>query len=221
MDANKSRRMGLELCLLLTATASQSLADTRLSIIVYDAAHIGPKTLVRAERLAGAILGTVGILPNWNAGPLGDLASLGTDFTAYGRKECNSEQSPAILRVQILQHAPVGLAAQALGFSLPCARRGIQVTIYADRVSSESETGGPTFGRVLGYAIAHELGHVLLHSDAHTPAGLMKGTWSKADWQRAAVSVISFSPVEARQITTLYKRTADKNVTQLASLNAR
>lgn len=215
MGANKFWRMGLSLFLLSTAVVSQGYPDARLSIIVYDAAHIGPKTLVRAERLAGTILGTAGILPNWNAGSLDDLAVLGMDFTAYGRRECASEQRPAILRVQILRQAPAGLAAQALGFSLPCARRGIQVAIYADRIAKVSETGGPTFGRTLAYAMAHELGHVLLQSAVHATAGLMKGIWSKADWQRAAVSVISFSPAEAQQIAALLQqRVAEMNIAQ-------
>jgi hypothetical protein len=74
---------------------------------------------------------------------------------------------------------------------------------------------------VLGYAIAHELGHVLLHSDAHARTGLMKGTWSEPDWQRAAVRVIAFSPAEAQQITTLHKQLPEANVAQMASLQAR
>ena len=136
-------------------------------------------------------------------------------------KACRADLGPAIVRLRILPQAPAGLPAQALGFSLPCARSGVQVTILADRVATVSETAGPTFGRVLGYAMAHEVGHVLLQSDTHTTAGLMKGIWSKSDWQRAAVSVVSFSLAEARQIAALRGRTPDENVTQVASLKVR
>lgn len=214
-------RMGLALVLLSSATASQGVPDARLSIIVYDAAHIGAKTLVSAEHLTGTILETAGILPSWSAGSLEDLGSQGIDFTAYGRKECGSEHALAILRIEILRQAPAGLAAQALGLSLPCARRGVQIIVYADRIVNVSETGGPTFARTLAYVMAHELGHVLLRSAAHASAGLMKGTWSKTDWQRAAASVVSFSPAEAQQITALHERLADTNVAQLDSLQAR
>jgi hypothetical protein len=55
---------------------------------------------------------------------------------------------------------------------------------------------------------------VLLQSEAHATAGLMKGIWSKSDWQRAAVSIIAFSPADALAIATLQKRTPDYNATQ-------
>ena len=69
--------------------------------------------------------------------------------------------------------------------------------------------------------MAHELGHMLLHSGAHAPTGLMKGIWSKTDWQRAAVSVIEFSPAQVQQIAALHERTAAADIAQLASLTPR
>lgn len=189
-----------------------------LSIVTYDSAHVGPKTLDQAERVAGTILLTAAIRSRWEAGQPKDLGNLSMDFTAYAAKGCHPDTA-SVLRVQILRRAPDGVLPNALGFSLPCARSGVQVTIYADRIANVSKAGGPTFGRVFGYAIAHELGHVLLQSDTHAAAGLMKGIWLKGDWQRAAVSIIPFSPAEARQITTLHARTPDVHE-QLASLDA-
>ena len=220
MVGKKSWRTGLLLYLLSAAALGQGWPQTKLSIVVYDAAHVGPKTVERAEGLAGTILLTAAMQSRWQAAPVEELRNLGMDFTAYTAKACQADPVSAVLRLQILPRAPAGLSPNALGFSLPCARSGVQVTIYADHVAKVSERGGPTFGRVLGYAIAHELGHVLLQSDAHATAGLMKGIWSKSDWQRAAVSIISFSPADVRQIATLHKRTPDENATQLASLNA-
>jgi hypothetical protein len=221
MGANQSSAIGLVLISLFsTAVSGQEAPPTELSIITYDAAHIGPKTLDQAERLAGTILLTARIRSKWQAGEAQQLANLGQDFTAYGPEHCQADRA-SVLRVQIFPRAPVGLPPNALGFSLPCARSGVQVTIYADRISYVIDRGGPTFGRVLGYAIAHELGHVILHSDAHAPAGLMKGTWSKVDWQRAAVSVIPFSPAEAEQIATLHEQSPEANIAQMASLKAR
>ncbi|MBV8071989.1 MAG: hypothetical protein JO270_18920 [Acidobacteriaceae bacterium] len=221
MGANKFQTVGLALCLLSTAAVSHGFAETRLSIIVYDAARVRPKTLARAEHLAGVILATAGISPSWDAGSLGDLGSLAADFTAYDREECDAEQSPAMLRVQILPRAPAGFAAHALGLSLPCAKRGVRVTIYADRISHVTDNGGPTFDRTLAYVFAHELGHVLLRSATHARAGLMKGTWSKTDWQRAAVSVIPFTPSEVEQIAAFQEPPAETKFAQLASLRAR
>jgi hypothetical protein len=221
MGAKTRWRTSFLLSLLSTAIVGQEPPRLKLSIVVYDGAHVGSKTTDRAERLAGTILLTASIQSSWVAGPVEDLGSLGMDFTAYAAKDCQADSISAVLRVQILPRAPVGLPPHALALSLPCARSGVQVTIFADRVAHVTETGGPTFGRVLAYAIAHELGHVLLRSDAHGSAGLMKGTWSKSDWQRAAVIVVSFSPAEARQVAALHKRTPDENAIQLVSLKAR
>ena len=221
MGAKQYWKIGLFLAGVFSITAAgQKSAPMEISIVTYDAAHIGPKTLAQAERLAGTILRTAAIRSKWEAGEARDLANLRLDFTAYSAKECEAN-TPSLLRLQILPRAPVGLSPNTLGFSLPCARSGVQVTIYPDHVAKVTETGGPTFGRVLGYAMAHELGHMLLQSGTHAPAGLMKGIWSKTDWQRAAVSVIEFSPAQVQQIAALHERTAAVDIAQLASLTPR
>lgn len=219
MGANKIWRTGLFLCLLSTTAPGQEAPHVKVTIVVYDSAQIGTKTLDRSERIAGTILQTAEIDSHWDTGPVKNLGNLGTDFTTYSRADCEDRPSLPELRVQILARAPPGFAVHALGYSLPCAKRGIQVTIFADRAAKVSETGWATFGRVLGYAIAHELGHVLLRSGVHDTAGLMKAFWSKRDWQRAAVSVIPFSPTDVRRIAARHQRVADRDMPELASLH--
>ena len=219
MNVHKSRRTGLLLSLLSTASAlGQQSPHVKVTIVIYDSEHVGAKTLARAERTAATILQTAGIESSWASGPVRDLSNLGMDFSAYPQSDCEHRPTSDILRVQILPRAPAGVALQTLGYSLPCAKGGVQVTIFADRTANVSAMGGPTFGRVLGYAIAHELGHVLLHSGAHDAAGLMKDIWSKRDWQRAAVSIIAFSPAEGRRIAELNQRVADGGSSELALL---
>src|SRR5205085_12404172 len=106
----------------------------------------------------------------------------------------------ATMRAEILPHAPRGFSPQALGYALPCAERGMQVTIYADRVESVSSSTLAGFHRVLGHALAHEIGHVLLRSCAHDNSGLMKGVWAKSDWQRAAITIIPLTSGQARRV---------------------
>jgi hypothetical protein len=221
MGTNKTWRAGLVLTLLSTAALGQEPQHLEVMIVVYDSAQIGVKTLDRTEGIAGTILQTAGVQSEWNTGSVEELRNMGTDFTAYSRADCEERPSSAVLRVQILARAPSGVAVHALGFSLPCARVGVQVTIYADRAADVSESGGPTFGRVLGYAIAHELGHVLLHSDAHDAEGLMKAIWSKRDWQRAAVSIMPFSATDVQRIRAFPPTTHDRDTPQLASVHAR
>jgi len=221
MGADKTWRTGFFfLSLLSTAALGRERPQVKVMIVVYDSAHMGAKTLDRTERIAGTILKTAGIESHWDTGLVEDLRNVGTDFTAYSRADCEDRPSSAVLQVQIVARVPSGVAVHALGYSLPCAKLGVQVTIYADRAANVSEMGGPTFGRVLGYAIAHELGHVLLHSGAHDTSGLMKDVWSKRDWQRAAVSIIPFSATDVQRIGAFHQRLTDRDIPQLASLHS-
>jgi hypothetical protein len=190
-------------------------------IVVYDSAGVGPKTLSAAESITSKILFAAGLDARWSAGPVSDVPRLGLDFTARTPAECAGAADPQFLRVQLIAHAPAALPAPAIALSLPCARAGIQVIIYTDRVAKVSEANAPTFGRVLAYTMAHELGHVLLHSAEHEDGGLMKALWSKSDWQRAAVSIVSFSPAQSRQIMGALRKTGTSEIAQLSPLYER
>ena len=219
MGAIRAWKSGALFTVCALSGAAQTL-PVEIPIVVYDSGKIGPKTLSSAENLTGEILLAAGLDAKWVAGPISELQRLGTDFTARTPAECRAS-NPDLLRVQVVAHAPAGLPGQALGFSLPCATTGIQVTIYADRVAKVSEAAAPTFSRVLGYAMAHELGHVLLHSAAHADNGLMKGVWSKSDWQRAAVSMIPFNPAQSRQMIGAIQKPRSTEMARLSPIYKR
>jgi hypothetical protein len=185
-----------------------ALAGTpgQVTIFVYDLAHVGSKTLEQAENLTTGIFMRAELSVQWRTDPAAASASLVSDFTAVAGGRCASPFHSAVIKIQLLSHAPNGFAPQALGFSLPCAQRGVQVTIFADRVEAISHHTLAPFYRVLGYGLAHELGHVLLLSSAHEESGLMKAVWSKGDWQRAAVAIIPFTPDQARQMADSLQR---------------
>jgi hypothetical protein len=169
-------------------------------VSIYDLAHIGPKALAQAEAVATRIFIEARVDARWTIAPLSVPEHLVSDFSAPTGRRCGTLLHSAGVQVAILSHAPKGFPPQALAYSLPCAERGVQVTVYADRVEAVSFHTLAAFYRVLGHTIAHELGHVLLMSSAHEENGLMKGVWSKADWQRAAVAIIPFTPDQARRI---------------------
>jgi hypothetical protein len=109
---------------------------------------VAAKILSAAEKLTGKILLASGLEAQWSAGANSDLKRLRMDFTALNTGECASLPSPGVSRVQILLRAPAGFSAQALGFSLPCAAAGMQVTTYADRIAGRREERA-NFGHVL------------------------------------------------------------------------
>jgi len=178
------------------ASANSRQFEGQIIVSAYDFAHIGSKTLTQTERLATRIFALAGVDAQWATGSPSDVKTLVNDFSATPAGRC-SAPLPAVLQVQILSRAPNGFPLQGLGYSLPCAGQGVQVAIFTDRVEAVSRTTLASFSRVLAYALAHELGHVLLRSSVHEQSGLMKGIWTKTDWQRAAVTVIAFAPDDA------------------------
>ena len=184
---------------LLTALSPAASAASLITVSVYDFAHVGPKTVAQSEQLATRIFALAGIAAQWDTGSLLDANKIMLDFSSSGPSGCTAPLPP-VLQVQILSHAPSGLPPQALGFSLPCAEQGMQVTLFADRVETVSQVTHASFYRVLAHALAHELGHVLLRSTLHEETGLMKAVWTERDWLRAAVIIVPFSPDDMRSI---------------------
>jgi hypothetical protein len=174
--------------------------ERKITIETYDFAHIGSKTLAQAEQLATHIFATAGVDARWTSGSIWDTTHMASDFSAISQNQCAANLHLASIRIQLLPQAPNGFSSQALGYALPCAQRGVQVTLYADRLEAVSRVTFAAFHRVLGYALAHEIGHVLLRSSAHEKSGLMKALWSKNDWQRAAMLTIPFTPDQARRM---------------------
>jgi hypothetical protein len=183
----------------LSAAAFAVPSEGEIIVSVYDFAHIGAKTVAQSEQLATRIFALAGVDAQWNTGSPSETKKIMLDFRATGPGGCTAPL-PSVLQVQILSQAPRGLPPQALGFSLPCAERGMQVTLFEDRIEAVSQASHASFYRVLAHALAHELGHVLLRSDLHEKIGLMKAIWTESDWQRAAVTIIPFSPNDNRTI---------------------
>ena len=177
--------------------ASPDQFENTVTVSVYDRAHIQPKTLEQAERIATRIFAAAGVNLQWRTRLISDETVLVQDFSGTTESNCGVPLISNSVQVQIRPHAPAGFAPQALAYSLPCADHGVQVTIYADRVEDVSNQTRAVFYRVWGYTLTHELGHVLLKSLTHEKSGLMKGVWSKGDWQRAALAIIPFTPGQA------------------------
>jgi hypothetical protein len=74
------------------------------------------------------------------------------------------------------------------------------VYLYFDRVIETARAQRVTPSLVLGAAVAHEIGHLLLRRGGHSAEGLMRASWKTADWQRAALGLLLFSPHEGKTI---------------------
>lgn len=195
--------------------ASPDQIGSTVAVSVYDRAHIQPKTLEQAERIATRIFAAAGVNLQWRTRPISDGTVLLQDFTGTAGSTCPTPLISNAVQVQIRSHAPAGFAPQGLAYSLPCANQGVQVTVYADRVEDIVNQTRTVFCRILGYTLTHELGHVLLRSLTHEKSGLMKGVWNKNDWQRAAVAMIPFTPDQAAHMREHLPRIKNYNAALL------
>jgi len=75
--------------------------------------------------------------------------------------------------------------------------------VFVRRVESEAAQFDVPLERVLACAIAHEIGHLLLPggvTSGHSPDGLMRPCWSRADFHRAEKRLLRFSAGQAALI---------------------
>jgi hypothetical protein len=148
-----------------------------------------------ARRRAGNILDQAGISVSWR--------DCGSFERQQGRvsTECLQPLEANEVVVRIVQGGSSGPGPSAsLGESLVAVdgRGGWFSTIYSDRVTAMALLANADVADVLSRAIAHEVGHLFLGTRAHARRGLMRATWSTADFRRNATLDWLFSADEAR-----------------------
>lgn len=177
-------------------------ASSPVQVRVFNLTHVPDRDLSRAEAEIAGIFAGADIAVHWAEGSLDDRAPLAMDFSNNNSSPagCRAPGSLRELRVQLLPHAPRGIAFDTLGFSLPCARFGIDSTIFIDHCERVTRYMPATFTTVLAYSIAHELGHVLLASAHHSTGGLMRGVWDSKAWLGAMRGDIRIDREQARRM---------------------
>lgn len=202
------------------ALASDSEANLRITVYVYNWAQVEPKALRTAKEVATHIFRKAGVeavlldLPL----PSGNEQTSGMDRPFLPR--------PHFL-VNIIPQATatrMGLRTMTLGVApgTPDERGRNQVYVFdhvAERMIQKvvmARLNGAVFpnaakGQILGHGMAHEIGHVLLLQDSHAPAGLMRANWERNDLQNMVAGDLLFTPEQAERIRTeIVRRTGEK-----------
>jgi hypothetical protein len=177
---------------------AQSGETKTLPIRVFNRAKVAKADLARALKVASAIFEEAGIAVSWAEGSADDHESTALDFSANGASNgaCSSRRMGE-LHLALDLGPKTGAMTTTLGFALPCAKHGADASIFVDRCEAVMQNTLASFAKILGHAIAHEIGHVLLGSNEHSPAGLMRARWEKADWQQVAAAHIPIAPADA------------------------
>jgi hypothetical protein len=62
---------------------------------------------------------------------------------------------------------------------------------------------------LLAYILTHEITHVLEESTAHSPTGVMKKSWSRADFGEISAGKLEFDPMDRELLRKGIERRAD------------
>jgi len=154
---------------------------------VVNVAGVAPSTLAPARSEVARLYREIGVDVEWShAGP-------------------RRGDQPTIL-VVLLDRETGALQQRSdtvMGAAVRTAGGTNAAYVFVGRVESEAAQFGVPVERILACAIAHEVGHLLLPDGVrtgHSPDGLMRACWRRADFRRADNSLLRFSPAEAALI---------------------
>jgi hypothetical protein len=170
-----------------------------LTIRVYNYAKVSAGKLRDARNEASRIIGDTGVETVWVECPTSRRVSL--PGQGGGQQECSGEALGATVILRVLTRPDYDSATfnrQVLGYA---DGPGLASVLY-DRVAALADADGhPNEAPViLGDAIAHEIGHLLLEPRAHSPTGIMRSQWDRAQLQLALTGRQRFTPEQSATI---------------------
>lgn len=192
--------------------------ELTLTVCVYNYAKLSAGDLRQAEGEARRVIRGAGVETIW------------LDCTASGpalrpdrggpHQECSSGLAfGRIVTLRIMNRFDYNgttLNPGTFGYS----NRPVLATVLYDRIATFAERNGePEVAPVLlGDIMAHEIGHLLLGTDAHSPTGIMRSKWDRAQIQRALQGRLSFTSDESSTIRTAIEVRMESQGTSAALL---
>jgi hypothetical protein len=171
--------------------------DAKLTLRVYNYAHVDAVVLASSEKVASEAFENLGVELVWVDCPVPK-----THSRAYSA--CQSDMRPIDLVLRILpRHMAIKLAAgdDSLGSAQTCSERepACELSVFYCRVD-ELAVEGYREDRILGFVIAHEVAHVLL-GPGHSEVGIMRGEWTRNDLQRISWGLLmDFTSDQSKQL---------------------
>jgi hypothetical protein len=163
--------------------------DLRLTLVVYDHAHLSEGKLAEVENTTSEIFRRTGVQLVWIEG------------FAYAENRRDvltpAPEDPATLVVKLQPES------EAARYGVPSVCGGIGFAsgaiVFVPRIDPRSTVSDVTR---IGHVIAHEIGHVLLGPKAHSTVGIMRGTLLRQDWENATQGTLGFTKSQNQQIRT-------------------
>ena len=178
--------------------ASTPGSPLRMTLRVYDYAHLDPVMLTRAREIAAAIFKESGVEAAWVDCPIS-----AAEFGKYPACHHRTETTHFVLRVM-----PASMAVRLptsdhpLGFAHECRddQAGCVANIFYARIVELARRGDTAPATVLGHVMAHEVGHLLLGPNSDSSRGIMCGEWSLDDLRLMNWHYLLFTPGQSAQL---------------------
>lgn len=176
-----------------------------LTVAVHNDAAVPANWLRRAQQEMTRIYNEIGVQVVWLAAH--SDASVG----AQRSDTVTWPQHALIVLIRPNAGSPhPDLPQNAMGAAWGTAdERGRVAYVFYDRTEPFTPLYRP---RLLGHVIAHEIGHLLLPMKAHSPRGLMRAQWSRADLELALNGQLRFTPEQACLIRAKVSQPAERAV---------
>jgi hypothetical protein len=188
-------------CIDRTGLAGTAEPSLKITLRIYNNAHVESETLIRAVQEATRIYRKIGVETVWVDQPL---------FPEKKHEDSPRHQTSDIgLGILPRPMEEIALQSSSLGFAPGAGRNRHWAYLFYDRVkdlSHKQTTAGArakvarwaTPAQILGYAMAHEVGHLL--GLPHSPTGIMREGWRWNDLLDAAYGDLDFTPAQAAEI---------------------
>ncbi len=196
---------------ILSAKDNSKTSSIRLLARVFNYAGLSESELNPMGKEMERIFHQAGIEASWT--------NCGTRETP--NPACNEALGSSDFILRILGGGAAkdsGLAGSTLGVSITPAQGGVLVSVYYGKVEELAKQRLASHPQILAHAAAHELGHLLLGQLPHTPQGIMRAQWGKADLQNMSMRRLNFNPAQAGLMQAdLQKRMMEAQTEQAAS----
>ncbi len=156
---------------LCQAEPALSLRERSVNVVIDEACPVSGALLARSRQIAGRMLSQAGLRITWG----------------HGRPKAG-EAGERALAVRLAADTPPGRYPGALAVALPY--EGAHITVFYDRVEAMAPAAR---AQLLAHVLVHEITHLLQGTDWHSEHGVMKATWSSADYEQMRRSPLMFT----------------------------
>jgi hypothetical protein len=168
----------------------------KLTLVVYDFAHIDRSLLLNARDIAREIFRKSGVEVAWLECPSPQQCHWRIESTQFRIMIHPEVRSVVTDKLQAKQM----IGNRTLGFAVPCSTTDSTCLFYIfyQPITTLAAQRGAGIGRILGQVMAHEIGHALLGPNAHALTGIMQDSLQLA----ATDPLLYFTTEQSRLLRT-------------------